>query len=203
MAIATSPLHRGFRGGTGDFIFRNYNGKTVVSLRPVYRNETNTEARRKARDHFREAAFAAQSAMERPDQRSYFMQKARQLKLPNAYTAAITDYLRRAKVRAITRSSFSPRKGAEFYFVISKYPFRATRLEVQIYDNRGTILAEQTLTRTFDQTAFRFTLLDDLPDLASMKITTDELGDKEYVIGLADIVSMEELTARRWKEVRN
>src|ERR1700760_1944957 len=95
MASATSPLHRGFRGGTGDFIFRNYNGKTVVSLRPVYRNETNTEARRKARDHFREATFFAQHAMESVEKKSYYAQKARQLKLPNAYTAAITDYLRR------------------------------------------------------------------------------------------------------------
>jgi hypothetical protein len=135
--------------------------------------------------------------MESAEKKSYYKQKARQLKLPNAYTAAITDYLRRAKVRAVTRSSFSPRKGAELYFVVSKYPFRPTRLDVQLYNQQGAVLAVQTLYRTFDQTAFRFTLMDDLPDLASLKITTDEPGDKEYVIEQADIFSMEEMLARR------
>jgi hypothetical protein len=196
MAIATSSLHRGFRGATGDFLFRNYNGKTVVSLRPVYRNETNTEARRRARDHFRDATFAAHEAMESVKKRSYYTQKARQLKLPNAYTAAITDYLRRAKVRAVTRSSFSPNKGAVLHLITSKYPFRPNRIDVQMCDKYGAVLAEQTLCRAFGQIAFRLTLLDDLPDLASLKITTDEPGDKEYVIGLADIISTEGLTTR-------
>src|SRR6201989_2341143 len=115
MAIATSTLHRGFKGATGDFLFRTYNGKTIVSPRPVYRNETNTEARRIARDRFREATFFASDAMQRMKEKVYYTQKARQLKLPNAYTAAITDYLRKARARAVTRSSFAARKGDVLY----------------------------------------------------------------------------------------
>ena len=60
---ATGQLHKGFSGAFGDLIFRQYNGKTVVSRRPVYKNETNTEARRKARGRFREATEFAGNAM--------------------------------------------------------------------------------------------------------------------------------------------
>lgn len=91
MAKATSQLHRGFTGAIGDLIFRNYNGKTIVSLRPVYKNETNTEARKQARGRFRDATQHASHAMDNPKLKAYYTQKARQLKVPNAYTAAITD----------------------------------------------------------------------------------------------------------------
>jgi hypothetical protein len=188
MAIATSMLHRGFRGATGDFLFRTYNGKTVVSPRPVYRNETNTEARRKTRDHFREATFYAHHAMENPKQRSYYQQKSKQLKLPNAYTAAITDYLRRAKVKALTRSSFAARKGDVIFIRASKYPFMVNRLRVRAYTSQGDILAEHTLHRACDERGVLLTLLDDWPDFAWLKIVTDEPGyRKEYVLGLSDI----------------
>jgi hypothetical protein len=188
MAIATSSLHRGFKGATGDFLFRNYNGKTVVSPRPVYRNETNTEARRRVRDHFREATFYAHSAMERVKERSYYEQKAKQLKLPNAYTAAITDYLRKAKARAITRSSFAARKGDVIYIRISKSVFRINRLTVHVRDEKGSTLAEQILCRVNERNLFRFSLADDLPGFASLAITTDEPGENTtYGINMDEI----------------
>jgi hypothetical protein len=188
MAIATSPLHRGFRGATGDFLFRNYNGKTVVSLRPVYRNETNTAARRRVRDHFRDATFYAHNALERIKERSYYEQKAKQLKLPNAYTAAITDYLRKAKARAITRSSFAARKGDVIYIRISKSVFRINRLIVQARDEKGVTLAEQMLCRMNERNLFRLSLADDLPGFASLAITTDEPGENiTYRINVDEI----------------
>jgi hypothetical protein len=188
MAIATSSLHRGFRGATGDFLFRNYNGKTVVSLRPVYRNETNTEARRKARDLFRETTFYAHDAMERVKERSYYEQKAKQLKLPNAYTAAITDYLRKAKARALTRSSFAAKKGDVIYIRMSKSVFRVNRLLVRSCNAEGSTLAEQVLCSMNDRNLFRLSLADDLPGFASLMIATDEPGEKvTYVVRLEEI----------------
>jgi hypothetical protein len=188
MAIATSSLHRGFRGATGDLLFRTYNGKTVVSPRPVYRNETNTEARRLARDRFREATFYAHDAMENKEKRSYYQQKAKQLKLPNAYTAAITDYLRKAKTRALTRSSFAARKGDVIFIRASKYPFTVSRLRVRAYNNQGWILAEHTFRKAGDERGFLLTLLDDWPDFAYLKIVTDEPGSgKEYIIPLSGV----------------
>src|SRR6187551_2812823 len=120
MAVATGIINRNLRGAVGDLIFRNYNGKTVVSVRPVYKNETNTPARKQARGRFRDATDFATNAMESVKLKLYYTQKAKQLHLPNAYTAAITDYLRKAGVKALTRSSFSPKKGTVVNIVIIK-----------------------------------------------------------------------------------
>ena len=182
MALATSPLHRSIRGAVGDFIFRTYNGKTVVSIRPVYKNETNTEARRQVRGRFREASNFASNAMEDKALKAYYKQKARQLKLPNAYTAAITDYLRKAKAAAVTRSSFSARKGETILIRLSKSVFRIREIKATLCNQHGEVLSEQTLTKTEDEKTFHFELTDDFPDYDKVMITTDEPDNKEYSI---------------------
>ncbi|WP_276374402.1 hypothetical protein [Chryseolinea sp. H1M3-3] len=182
MAEATSTLHKNIRGAVGDLIFRNYNGKTIVSARPVYKNETNTEARRQARARFSDAALFASHAMQNPKQKAYYQQKARQLKLPNAYTAAITDYLRKAKATVITPSSFSARKGDIIVIRVSKSVFKIASIKVMACDQQGKVLSEQALTGTQDQKIFHFTFAEDFPDFDKLKITTDEPGDQEYTI---------------------
>ncbi len=182
MAEATSTLHRSIRGAVGDLIFRNYNGKTIVSARPVYKNETNTEARRQARGRFSDATQFASHAMQNPAKKAYYQQKARQLKLPNAYTAAITDYLRKAKARVITPSSFSARKGETILIRISKTVFKISRIKAMLCDQQGKVLSEQDLPATGDQKIFHFKFTDDFPDFDKLKITTDEPGDQEYTI---------------------
>jgi hypothetical protein len=188
MAIATSMLHRSFKGAIGDFIFRTYNGKTVVSLRPVYKNETNTEARFKARDRFRKATGYASNAMGNVKQKAYYTQKARQLKLPNAYTAALTDYLRRAKAGAITRSSFAAKKGDIIYIKASKSVFRINRIRVVACTTQGEVLTDQELTKANGQNLFQLQLMDDWLDFANLKVTTDEPGYKEYIIPLSEFL---------------
>jgi len=188
MAIATSMLHRSFKGAIGDFIFRTYNGKTVVSLRPVYKNETNTEARLKARNRFREATNYASSAMESIKQKSYYTQKARQLKLPNAYTAAVTDYLRKAKARAITRSSFAAKKGEVIKIRVSKSMFKISQIRVMACTTKGKVLLEQALAKPDSQNTFELKLMNDWPNFESLKVITDEPGNKEYIIPLSDLV---------------
>jgi hypothetical protein len=188
MAIATSMLHRSFKGAVGDFIFRTYNGKTVVSLRPVYKNETNTEARLKARNRFKEASVYASSAMESVKQKAYYTQKARQLKLPNAYTAAITDYLRKAKVGAVTRSAFAAKKGEVIKITVSKSVFKINQVRVVACSATGTVLADQLLTKSSSENIFKLSLTDDWPGFASLKITTDEPEHNEYTIAASNLV---------------
>lgn len=188
MAISTSMLHRGFSGAIGDLIFRNYNGKTVVSLRPVYKNETNTEARRKARGKFRDATNFASNAMDDKKLKAYYMQKAKQLKLPNAYTAAITDFLRKAKVRAFTRSTFAAKKNDSIIIKVNKGVFAVSSLKVSLCGSEGKSLAEQTLRKLSKSFTFMFT--GDFPDFSQLKITTGEPDENLYIINREEIVSV-------------
>lgn len=177
MAIATGSITRGLRGVFGDFLFRNYNGKTVVSPRPVYKNETNTPARKQARGNFRAATYFARAAMNNVKLKAYYTQKAKQLKLPNAYTAAITDYLRKAKVTAFTRSSFSPKKGAVININVDKKAFRVNNIKAMLCSENGDSLPTQNLQAAgAPKGIFKYTLQDDLPDCTLLKITTDEPG---------------------------
>ena len=190
MAIATSMIHRSFRGAVGDFIFRNYNGKTIVSLRPVYKNETNTEARRQARGRFRDATHYASQAMQDTKQKAYYTQKARQLKLPNAYTAAITDYLRRAKVKAATRSAFAAKKDEVINIWVSKPAFKVSRVKAVLCNAHGAVLSEQDIVRRDDQHTFAFRCMDDYPDYAMLKVITDEPGSREYIITASEFMAV-------------
>ena len=181
MALATGAIHRNLKGAMGDFIFRTYNGKTVVSLRPVYKNETNTEARRKSRGNFREATYFSSSAMEIPKKKAYYQQKARQLKLPNAYTAAITDFLRRAKVVVVTRSSFAAKQGDTVVIRVSKQVFEVKQITAILYNTHGEVLTEQRLTPNSGKN-FSYTFPVDYPDFAGLRITTDEPLVKQYTV---------------------
>ena len=101
MATTTAnALIKGFRGKFGnDVVFRTMRGKTFASppaRKPVKRKES--EAQRNTRSTFRKAAEWAQITLLNPEKKLYYQQRARALKLPNAYTAAITDYMRKAKV---------------------------------------------------------------------------------------------------------
>jgi len=186
MAIATGTITKGLSGTVGDLIFRNYNGKTVVSPRPIYKNETNTPARKLARGNFREATYFARDAMRDAKQKSYYLQKAKQLKLPNAYTAAITDYLRKAKLTASTRSSFTRKKGVVINILVNK-AFKVDSINAMLLNQRGDILAQQKLPVVdVKQNAFKYTLPDDLPDCASLKIVTNEPRNTAYTLNVSD-----------------
>src|SRR5918995_4808093 len=98
--VVNNDLVRGFRGKFGnDVVFKTMRGKTFASppaRRPVKKKES--EAQRNTRSTFRKAAEWAQITLLNPEKKTYYQQRAKALKLPNAYTAAITDYMRKPKV---------------------------------------------------------------------------------------------------------
>jgi len=101
--ITANPVIRGFRGKFGDdIVFRTMRGRTFASppaRKPVKKKES--EAQRNTRVTFRNAADWAQTVLLNPEKKAYYQQRAKALKLPNAYTAAITDYMRKPKVTKV------------------------------------------------------------------------------------------------------
>jgi len=111
MAIlsSTSPLC-GVKGLLGGLMFRTIDGKTVVSTynkpdrRRMKRKET--ELQRIYRSRFAEAARYAKEAVSDIDTYEYYKRKAKKLGVPNAYTAAITDFMRKGTIDKIDTSKF-------------------------------------------------------------------------------------------------
>lgn len=96
MAIVTNnPVTSGFSGMLGNLIvFRQLRGKTIIAKRPAPARHQSTW-QRENRTRFRDATVFAKTAMRDREKKVYYWEKARELKLPNAYTAAITDFMRK------------------------------------------------------------------------------------------------------------
>lgn len=132
-SIASNVITSGLRGKLGDaLVFKTMRGKTFVSSRarvPDKRKES--AAQRSTRSNFREASGWAQSILLDTDKKAYYQKRARALKLPNAYTAALTDYMRKVQVeKAMYRESVT--------YTVSKRGFSLQKV--------GAVTSEDAMT---------------------------------------------------------
>ena len=98
MAIVdNNDLTRGLRGKVGKFfVFRSLRGKTIASHAPRKPDpRKQSAAQRQTRTMFREAAAWAVQVLRDPKKKQFYQDRAMELALPNAYTAAVRAYLRK------------------------------------------------------------------------------------------------------------
>lgn len=99
--IKDNILTEGLSGMLGDVIvFRQLRGKTIIANKPR-RPCSESAHQRENRIRFRTASAFAKRVLKDPDKKAYYVAKARKLKLPNAYTAALTDYMRKPAITAV------------------------------------------------------------------------------------------------------
>ncbi|RAW01720.1 hypothetical protein [Pseudochryseolinea flava] len=97
--VLPSSFLDGLSGKFGsNFVFRTMRGKTFISALPQQINSNKSEAQRNTRLQFKRASAWARSILLDPEKKAYYIQRAKALKLPNAYTAAVTDFMRKPKV---------------------------------------------------------------------------------------------------------
>jgi len=116
--VATNVLINGLSGKFGNtLLFKSLRGKTIVSALPCKPDKKKeSEAQRSTRSTFQQATRWAQAIVLDPEKKAYYQQRARSMKLPNAYTAAITDYMRKARVMKV-------KEGNSATYMISKPDF--------------------------------------------------------------------------------
>src|SRR5258708_3859799 len=114
--LTTNPVVNSFSGMLGkSLVFKNLRGKTILSSKPRP-PKTQSVQQRANRSKFRAASRWAKIALlSDPEKKAYYQKKAKKLKLPNAYTAAIADYMRSAKVQETSK-----REGTVTYRVYKK-----------------------------------------------------------------------------------
>src|SRR5690606_4124182 len=96
MALVTNnDLTQGLRGRVGKyFVFRQVRGRTIACRAPRKPDpKKQSDAQRLTRTRFREAAAWAVLTLSDPERKQYYQQRAEVLGLPNAYTAAVKDYM--------------------------------------------------------------------------------------------------------------
>ena len=104
MAIVNNNnLTVGLRGRVGKtIVFRAVGGRTIASAAPRKPDpRKQSVAQRRTRATFKEASAWAVRTLMDPNQKLYYQRRARVLKLPNAYIAAVCDYMRRVSTEII------------------------------------------------------------------------------------------------------
>lgn len=133
--ITSNVITSGLRGKLGeDLVFKTIRGKTFVSTpaRPAA-HRTESSAQRNTRITFRQASEWAQHILLDAEQKAYYRQRAKVLKLPNAYTAALTDYMRKATVS-------STRNGNTVTYKIAKPGFTLQQVSIDTGEETNTPL---------------------------------------------------------------
>ncbi|MFN8311164.1 MAG: hypothetical protein U0289_00035 [Cyclobacteriaceae bacterium] len=101
MININNPLLANVRGQLGGIcVFRQVNGQTIISIMPRKRDRSlETDAQRATYERMRTASRYAKEVLLDPGWALQYRAMAKNRKLPNAYTAAVTDYLRNGDLR--------------------------------------------------------------------------------------------------------
>ena len=97
--VKTSSIIEGLSGKVGaDLVFRTMRGKTFISKPAKKRDKSKeTEAQRKTRTTFREAAAWASKVSKAAETKAYYEHLAMDMDVPNAYTAALKVYMNKVR----------------------------------------------------------------------------------------------------------
>src|SRR5690606_36143111 len=105
---------------------------------------------------FREAANYARLTLQITELKAYYIQKSGQLKLLMQYTAALTGFLRKAKVKIITNPIFADNKGEVVKIRVTETVFKINEIIAILWNRDGEVLPEQILTKPASSNLFTF-----------------------------------------------
>jgi hypothetical protein len=139
--VKLNKLIEGFSGRVGEIVFRTYRGKTYFAQRPS-KPKIESEGQRNTRTKFKLATQFAKQMMNDAERKAYYAKKAKKLSLPNAYTAAITDYMRKPEVQRIDASKYKGNPGNEITILARKKDFILDRVSVVVTSPDDVVLEQ-------------------------------------------------------------
>ncbi|MBT1704830.1 hypothetical protein [Chryseosolibacter indicus] len=172
--VRENDLTEGLSGRFGSkFIFKQLRGKTIVARRS---KPTTKESalQRDNRERFRKATAYAKAMMLIAERKAYYWEMARELKLPNGYTAAIADYMRRPVIEeaevAVSDSTL------ELNVKATKKDFSLRVMKVVGLGRDGVAVEEAETVKDFEWWHYGFTSRKEL--ISKIKVVVqDEVGN--------------------------
>jgi hypothetical protein len=136
--LAANPLVQGARGSFGTLVLRQVRGKTVLSAKPNMPSaEKQSELQKLNRDKFKMASLYAKRMMRDDVMKAFYWKRAKKLKLPNAYTAAIKDYMCKTRVSAIDLKRYTGKVGGSVTVYASKEHSSVSEVFVTVMTKEG------------------------------------------------------------------
>ncbi|MFT3738135.1 MAG: hypothetical protein QM786_05215 [Breznakibacter sp.] len=109
--VGDNIVTTGLRGKLGNLIvFRNYGGKTIVSMAPKRKKTQRTETQEKYLQRFKEAVLYAQNAIADKVTKDAYQNSAQEGR--SAYNVAVADFLNAPRINEIDVSHYNGRPGS-------------------------------------------------------------------------------------------
>jgi hypothetical protein len=139
MAIMkNNPLFQGISGSIGGIVFRQHNGKTIVTSKPYCRKKKTTkQTAHQAR--FMEAVLYAKMTMLEEPLKDYYADFAKQSKCSSPYQAAVKDFLTEPKISKVDASRYRGKKG-DVILVTPEFTKKFLVVMVSIKTSGGNII---------------------------------------------------------------
>jgi hypothetical protein len=138
---------KGARGLVGDnMVFKSWNGKTYLfsKAQPA---KKQSQKQKENRSRFKEATLFAKSMMSDPQKKAEYKRIAKRLKLPNAYTAAITEYMRRPEIKHIDIARNISGGRQEVKADVRKKDFDIESVEISIFEKGEKLVEHGKMTK--------------------------------------------------------
>ncbi|MBT1706148.1 hypothetical protein [Chryseosolibacter indicus] len=134
-------------------IFKQLHGKTIVARRgkPVTKESA---LQRENRLRFKMASRFAKAMMLDAERKAYYWEEAKKLNLPNAYTAAIADYMRKPQLKEVKVTTNE--SNIETNITALKKDFSINRIKVIAIGKDDTFIEDAESTDTFESWIYRF-----------------------------------------------
>ncbi|MBT1701706.1 hypothetical protein [Chryseosolibacter indicus] len=150
--VRENDLTEGLSGKFGSkMAFKQLRGKTIVARRAKPTTK-ESQLQKDNRARFRLATQYAKAMMLDPERKAYYWRRARKLKLPNAYTAAIADYMRKPRIDEVKVSVEG--KSVAVHVRTSKEDFKMRSINVAALDEGGVV--EEKRVDGFKELSCRF-----------------------------------------------
>lgn len=137
--VAVTAVTNGFSGSIGKLLFRQVYGKTIVSKKPRLPKK-QSELQRTNRLKFKDASLWAKATVRDPERKAYYLRMAKKLKLPNAYTAAICDYMRKGEINKVDTRQYKGKAGDTIRVKASKKDFPVRTVKIILHNETGHVI---------------------------------------------------------------
>ena len=132
----------GISGKLGkQLVFKHWNGKTFVCVKSKPTTKESLK-QKENRSKFKKASIFARIMMDDPAKKAEYKKIAKELKLPNAYTAAVTEYMRKPDIQEVDTTNYSGKANEEIKVKVKKKGFEVEEVQVIIMDKEGKVVEE-------------------------------------------------------------
>ncbi len=129
-----NSLVKFFGGRFGNMVYRNYDGMSVLSRLPVFKDRKFSKAQKACQQRFGKGTVWAHKVRANPELAAYYQSKAS--KRVNAWNLAISDYLRNPEIAEINLEEYHGHKG-DTISVSAHDRFRVAAVIVTILNAQG------------------------------------------------------------------